>query len=295
MPSCTNVAFCILLVFGAECARSEQTGTLLERANSSYLASRHEEAVQLYRAYLAQYPDRADVRVFLGAALLSMNRNSEALEQALRAIEIDPHYAKGFALGGRVHAELQDWSIAEEFFIKALAIDPQDRDTLYFLGRMFCAAGRSDKAVDALLQAIKVGGDQSRVYEQLGLAYDSLRQSEKAESAYRLAIKSSGSSYRSHLAYGVFLFKHARLAESLMSLRKALELQPLAIPVRFELGRALLQNGQVAEAIEILGPARDSHECRVHRLLSKAWSLQGNGEMAADELKRLDGCVESRS
>ena len=47
MPSCTNVAFCILLVFGAECARSEQTGTLLERANSSYLASRHEEAVEL--------------------------------------------------------------------------------------------------------------------------------------------------------------------------------------------------------------------------------------------------------
>ena len=55
---------------------------LLEQANSNYRALRSAEAVRLYREYLAQYADRADVRTYLGGALLNLHQLRGALEEA---------------------------------------------------------------------------------------------------------------------------------------------------------------------------------------------------------------------
>src|SRR5437660_1578767 len=77
---------------------------LLVEANAAYQSLHAADAVRLYREYLALYPDRADVRVYLGGALLNLNQLTAALDEAERAIALDPRYGRGYILAGRVCA-----------------------------------------------------------------------------------------------------------------------------------------------------------------------------------------------
>lgn len=263
---------------------------LLEEANAEYRALRSAEAVRLYREYLAKYEDRADVRTYLGAALLNMHQPREALVEAKRAIALNARYAKAYTLAGRVHTELKQWDLAKECFDRAVALDPADREAWYFFGRSYYDANRFERAVEAFLQALRLGDATSRVYENLGLAYDALGRFEDAEREYRLAVASPGRTYRSYLAYGVFLFKQGRMTESLPLLEQAFRLQPGDADVRFELGRALYHAGKLSEASQVLEGALPTNECRVHNLLARVFSNLGKSSEAQREVGSLAHC-----
>jgi len=266
---------------------------LLEQANAAYRSLRAADAASLYRQYLAAYPDRADVRVFLGGALLSLGQLQSALDEARRAIALNGRYAKGYLLAARVSAAREQWDEAQNFFEKAERLDPRDPDTRYFSGRAFYDANHFEQAIAAFEQALRVDAKQSRVYENLALAQDALGRFDAAERSFRKAVDLAGAAWRPYLSYGAFLFRQARPAESLRVLRQALSLAPEAGDVRFELARALYHENSLQEAAQVLAPARLSHECRVHNLLARIYSAGGMGSLAESEIKALEDCQAS--
>src|SRR5580765_6788880 len=118
-------------------AAQEAGERLLSEANSAYRALHASEAVELYREYLAHYTDRADVRVYLGGALLNLDQLPAALDEANRAIALDARYAKGYILAGRVYAAREQWDAAQRLFETAQRLDPRDLDAWYFSGRAY--------------------------------------------------------------------------------------------------------------------------------------------------------------
>lgn len=263
---------------------------LLAEANAAYGSLRTAEAVSLYRQYLDLYPDRADVRVFLGGALLNLDQLDAALDEAKRAIAIDNRYSKGYILAGRVWAARQQWDRAQSLFETAQRLDKRDSDAWYFSGRAAYDANRFEQAIAEFEQALRVGARQSRVHENLGLAQDALGQFALAEKSFRDAMDLAGAAWRPYFAYGAFLFRQGRPAESLRALRRALELAPSAVDVRFELARVLYQSNSLEEAAQVLEPARLSGECRVHNLLARIYSAGGKGSEAGAEIKALENC-----
>jgi tetratricopeptide (TPR) repeat protein len=292
-----NVSFlngCLILLLGisaaAQSAPAQRSPSrLLEEANSHYRALRSAEAVRLYREYLAYYPDRADVRTYLGAALLNMQEPREALEEANRAIKLDDRYAKAYTLAGRIYTEQQQWELSKQCFEQAVLLDPGDRETWYFFGRSSYEANRFEQAIESYLRALKLGAGQSRLYENLGLAYEALGQSGDAEKAYRRAVELPETTYRSYVAYGMFLFKQGRMTESLRLLEQAFRMEP-NVDVRFALGRVLYHAGKLTEASQVLEGALPSDECRLHNLLAKVFAIQGKHSEAETEVKFLANC-----
>jgi tetratricopeptide (TPR) repeat protein len=135
----------------------------------------------------------------------------------------------------------------------------------------------------------KIG--QSRLYENLGLASEALGRFAEAEQAYKHAIQLSAGEYRPYLAYGAFLDKQGRPAQSIEMLEKALSLQPEIVDTRFELGKALYQAGQLAAAARVLEPALAiSNQCRVHYLLISVYSQQERSNDADRQAKALENC-----
>lgn len=287
--------FCILtFLLGCLATAQERRRAptqLLEEATAHYQAHRPAEAVRLFREYLATAPDRADVRVYLGAALLNLNELGAALEEARRAIAIAPNSSKAYVLSGRIYAEQQQWQIAQEFFAEALAIDDSDRDAWYFSGRAFYQAGWFDRAIRALLRA----GSDGRVYENLGLAYEAAGRLSEADHAFRRAVQLSKNAYRPHLAYGVFLFKQNRLSESLALLKEAARLEPNSVETRFELGRALYQAGQFKEAISVLPHLVPPNQCRIHNLRGRILTRLGHADKAQLEFDAFRTCAGNGS
>jgi protein O-GlcNAc transferase len=279
-----------MLFVPAALAAQNARERLLAEANSAYRALHAADAVSLYRQYLAQYPDRADVRVFLGGALLNLKQFPAAFEEASRAIALDSRYAKGHILAGRVCAAREQWDRAQTFFEIAQRLDKHDVDAWYFSGRAFFDANRFEDAIAAYEQALRVGGEQSRVYENLALAQDALGQLNAAEKSFHRAVEFAGGSWRPHVAYGAFLFRQSRPSESIRALKQAFALAPDVVDVRFELARVLYHENRLAEAAQVLEGARASNECRVHNLLARIYSAQGESGAADAEVRAVENC-----
>src|ERR1700722_9822986 len=270
---------------------ADQQTRLLDQANAAYAGRRPLEAVQLYREYLAHYPDRADVRVFLGAALFNLEKAEEALEETRHALTLDKNYSLAYTLAGRIYAGGRHWEMAQQAFGEALRLNPRDRETWYFSGRAYYDENRFDKALEAFQRALALGDGQSRVYENLGLASEALGRFAEAEQAYKHAVQLGAGEYRPYLVYGAFLDKQGRSAQSIEMLEKALSLGPQIVDTRFELGKALYQSGQLAAAARVLEPAlASSNQCRVHYLLVSVYSQQGRSNDADRQAKALENC-----
>jgi tetratricopeptide (TPR) repeat protein len=263
---------------------------LLADANAAYHSLHSVQAVSLYRDYLARYPDRADVRVYLGGALLNLDQLQPALEEANRAIALDHRYAKGYILAGRVYSAREQWDVAQGLFEKAQRLDPRDLDAWYFSGRALYVANRFEPAVAAFEQALRAGAEQSRVYENLALSQDALGRYDAAEKSFRRAVDLANGASRPYLAYGAFLFRQGRASESLPLLQRTLGLAPDDVDVRFELGRVLYHQNSLAEAARVLGPALPSNECRIHNLFIRIYSARGESGQAAAEVKAMENC-----
>lgn len=274
---------------------SEDPSALLRSANEKYRTFHAADAAQLYRVYLTLYTDRADVRVYLGACLLSLNQLDQALQEGQRAIRIEPHYAKAYTLLGRIYAAEQSWDLAEQNFRQALQLDPQDRDAWYFSGKICYSANQFEAAIKSFEEALNLGANQSRVYENLALSYDALGQYDKAEIEYRRAVELAAGEYRPLFDYGVFLFRQRRTKESLSMLERAFQLQPNVADVRFELARALYHAGNFERAAQLLQQPSMSSECRVHNLLARIWAVQGDVEGVKREQRYLGNCVTAES
>ncbi len=287
--SATSLA-ALLCALGLVAAQDPQA-RLLAAANAAYRSLHAAEAVSLYREYLAHYPDRADVRVFLGGALLNLNQLDDAIDEAKHAIALDKGYAKGYILAGRVQAARQQFEAAQRFFETAQRLDPADLDAWYFSGRAFYDANRFERAIEAFERARKTGAEQSRVYENLGLSQDALGQFDAAERSLRKAVDLAAGAWRPYLAYGAFLFRQSRAAESLPVLRQALALAPADVSVRFELARVLYHQNSLDEAARVLAPAQASSECRVHNLLARIYSARGDTGPAEVEVRAIQTCT----
>ena len=96
--------------------------------------------------------------------------------------------------------------------------------------------------------------------------------------------------WRPYLAYGAFLFRQNRAAESLPLLQQALTLAPDDVDVRFELARVLYHQNSLAEAARVLEPALSSNECRVHNLLIRIYSARGESGAADAQVHALEHC-----
>jgi tetratricopeptide (TPR) repeat protein len=271
-------------------AAQDSKERLLADAASAYRSLHAAEAVTLYRQYLAQYPDRADVRVYLGGALLNLDELQNAFIEAQKAIRLNPRYAKGYILAGRVCAAREQWDPAQGFFETARKLEPRDLDAWYFSGRAYYDANRFERSVEAFEQALRLNPEQGRVYENLGLAQDALGKFAAAEESFRKAKELAQGAWRPYLAYGAFLFRQGRPAESLPVLLQALAIGPGAIDVRFELARVLYHEDNLDEAARVLEPALASNECRVHNLMARIYSASGENGRADAEIKAMQHC-----
>lgn len=264
----------------------------LEKANTAYRSQHLAEAVPLYREYLAQHPDRADVHVFLGATLLSLNQLSPAWEQARQAIALNPSISRAYTLGGRILAAQRQWALSQEYFSKAASLEPRDRETAYFSGRAFFEANQFDQATQQFSHALALGASQSRIYRYLAFAWEALAEEGKADAAYRRSVQLPDSDGNSFLAYGQFLFKQSRLEESETMLREALRVQSSDAEVRFALARVLFHRNKYSEAAGVLAEAESSKLCRVHNLLLRIYSAQNQQSAVEKELAALTNCVQ---
>lgn len=114
---------------------------------------------------------RARIRVELAVGYLEQGKATIALDEVKLALSADPDFADAYSLRGLIYMRLNELSLAQESFQKALALRPRDPNFLHNLGWLKCQQARYPEASAdfSLALANPNYGERAKTYMAQGL------------------------------------------------------------------------------------------------------------------------------
>lgn len=152
---------------------------------------RYEAAEVKFRQSLALMPDRVSTLTNLSAALIRLQRFSEAEQYLLRIIELEPMAAEAWLNLGLVELHTRnDSQKALELFERALAANPDYAEAWVNHGSMLRRLYRVDKAFESYGRAITIAPDLADAYACRGSLNFLFGSKERALDDFRTAYAS---------------------------------------------------------------------------------------------------------
>jgi tetratricopeptide (TPR) repeat protein len=260
----------------AETASPGSTDALLYQAKSLVHLQDFAGAERALRGHVASHPDSSDALYMLGFVLNRQNRPAESLVSYTKAAAIARPMADDLKIVGLDYALLDDYTDAIKWLEKAVALDGNNKDAWYYLGRAYYTKSRLIEARNAFLTVLDLDPRDAKAENNLGLIFESSGQPDAATEAYRKAItwqeQSLHPSEQPYVNLGNLLMEQDRAAEAVGPLEKAVALAPDNAFCHMTLGVYYRKTGQ-------LEPAR--------RELERATQLDPENAVAHYQLGRL--------
>lgn len=126
---------------------------------------------------------RARIRVELAMGYLEQGKTSIALDEVKLALAADPTFADAHSLRGLIYMRLNELPLAQESFLKALAVRPRDPNILHNLGWLKCQQARYPEALADFSQALANPGygERAKTFMAQGLCQIRAGQRREAE------------------------------------------------------------------------------------------------------------------
>ena len=204
-----------------------------------------EEALAEYRAVLAE--DGSNLAALHQVAKICEGQRKwdEAVEAYRKAVEVDaepPFWVYrhlGFALSQR-----GDWDEAIDAYEKAVELNSEDGAAQILLGQEWEKNGDLARAVKSYQRAIEIDPKQPpEIYINLGTVLSRL------ESMNPTVELPKGLSAEEYLTQGDIWFGEQNWAGAIVAYEKAIDLNPGLVWAHYNLGRVLVQQGQLERAI----------------------------------------------
>ena len=191
---------------------------LLTKGNEAFRAGRTDEAVETYRAIIAQRPDTEDAYRKLALVYWRAQRPRlaiETLESALRQGVTQPE----------VRIRLAEYLADAGEPAKAIALLEKDAgddpDALIALGNAYMMVRRPADALRTYTRLLRIDPDNALAYENIGAAQLQARDFPAAEASLRKALQIDPTLPAAHTALGVVLASTGRKAEAIELWKRA--------------------------------------------------------------------------
>lgn len=89
---------------------------------------------------------RARIRLELAASYFQGDKATIALDEIKQSLAADPTYGEAYNLRGLIYMRLGDFSLAEDSFRRAVALNPRDADAMHNHGWLLCQQKRYAEA-----------------------------------------------------------------------------------------------------------------------------------------------------
>jgi len=172
--------------------RTRNTGVLLHLAKLAALYAPPAEALKALEKMNAVFPERFEVRFFLGLTLANQERPGEALEHFERALALTPpaHEVPSIYVHlGSCHKDLGNYPAAVKAFEAALARDPHLKEAHHLLGFCCFKLGDFREAVHCFEKVIELDPGSAIDYANLGVNLQRLGLAREAAFVLRQALE----------------------------------------------------------------------------------------------------------
>jgi Flp pilus assembly protein TadD len=270
---------------------SPQTGSLAA-ARQLVRDGQFARADAMLRPLIAADPQAAEPRYLLAYALLREDKPAESLKE----------YTSAAALRAPTAAELRSVALdyvllkalpdADRWMSRALAMDANDAETWYAMGRLRYTQGRYGDALTCFEKTLALNPRSVKGENNLGLAYEALNRNDDAVRAYRNAIawqKDDPSPSEQPLLNLAILLQHRnQLPEAQQLLEQAAKIAPKDPHIHENLGQVYLHTDRAADAAKEFADAvrLAPQNPRYHYLLGQAYRRAGDEGQAKQEFAR---------
>jgi tetratricopeptide (TPR) repeat protein len=213
------------------------------------------DAETLWADCVKKSPDKARPYTNLGKALLHKKRFDEALDNLLKAIQIDPNYIEARLNLGFVYETNGDTDKAIEQYRKAIQINPSFAKAYNNLGVSLLKQDKTDEAIQNIQKALQLDPGLAAAYMNMGTALAEQNKFEAAIEYYNKALQINPNIARVQFLLGDALLKQGRADQGIQHLKIALQIDPDYDEALNNLGGQLLQQGKIDEALAYLNRA----------------------------------------
>jgi len=261
-----------------------------------YLTGRPAQAEKCFSICL-RYKGTPEAYCLLAGAQFNQGKLNLATNSAQQALRLNPKFANAYTVLGMVHTAEKDFSHAQADYGEALKLNDNDSDTWFMLGRALFLHDDFTAAARAFERALKVNPQSVRSYENLARTKDILGDPKGTETCYEegLHVSRTQNLFDPHLyvAYGEFLLKLNRLADSQRVAEEGLRTAPRDAELHYELSKVNFRMNHLKEAaqegetaLSLGGP-----DYRVDFLLAQIYTAMGNPQEASKHASRAAEAV----
>jgi tetratricopeptide (TPR) repeat protein len=246
-------------------------------------------AIEAYRDALEKEPQRVDARSNLGAAYVRLGRYQDAVREYRRALEVEPEQAAvRFNLALALYKTGLVAEAAQELE-QTLARDPKNTAALLLLADCELQMGNEARVL-SLLEPQDAALGQDRLYCYLmGTAL--LRRNELSRGQVFIdRLFKDGDTAPARVLMAVAHLRRDDARSALVELQRAVELDPKLPTVHSLQGRALMEVGQRAEAVEAFRRefALNPNDFNANLYLGLLLKDDGALDEAGDHLRRAN-------
>jgi tetratricopeptide (TPR) repeat protein len=216
-----------------------------------YLTGRPEQAEKCLSTYL-RFKESPEVYCLLAASLFNQRKFDLATDSARQALQLDPKFAKAYTVLGMIHTAENDFAHAEADYREALKLNDHDSDTWFMWGRALLFRDDFAEAARAFERALRIDPQSVRSYENLARTKDVLGDLKGAEECYKQGLHATRTPNHFdpdiYVAYGEFLLKLNRLADSQSVVEEVLRTAPDHAELHYELSKVYFRMNRLKEA-----------------------------------------------
>ena len=157
----------------------------------------YSKAENFFLNLVRRNPTNIQLYSYLIPAMISQRKFKDALNFAEKLHNLNKNNELGLIYKGIINYNLENYTIALDFFKKSILINPKSFDALLNIGVTFRKLGENAKAIKYFYEAADVKDDNSIVFYNLGSIWEEECDLDKAIANYRKAISINSRDYES--------------------------------------------------------------------------------------------------
>ena len=149
------------------------------------------------------------------------NKDTDKAKSLLeKASAIDQKNIEVLLLFGDIYAELNNGTLAADYYNRALELDKTSSRAIVSKGRLYKRSTNYESAVQEFENAIKIEPGYAPAHRELGESYIKLGQLEKAKEAYKKYLELSKNNCGARIRYASFLFLSKNYTDAISELNQ---------------------------------------------------------------------------
>jgi Flp pilus assembly protein TadD len=250
------------------------------------------QAEAMLRPMIVADAKAAEPRYLLAYALLREDKPADSLKVYTEAAALRTPTAVELRNVALDYVLLKALPEADQWMSRSLAMDGNDAETWYAMGRLRYTEGRYGDALTCFQKTLALNPQSVKGEDNMGLAYEGLNRNDEAVQAYRTAIamqkEDPAPSEQPLLNLAILLQHRNQIQEAQQLLEQAAKIAPREPRIHENLGQVYLHTDRAGDAVKEFAAAvqLSPQNPRFHYLLGQAYRRSGDAARANQEFAR---------